>query len=384
MMRHSPLRHAGALLWKRRPLHLTFFVTRRCDARCDFCFSRGRTAAAGPELSTAEIARLAPTVGPLLWLSYSGGEPTLREDLPEITGIFARHCRPVIVLLSTNGLDPRRTADAVAGLLAAAPRSTIVVKLSLDGPPELHDRLRGVPGAHARVLESLGLLRRAGGARAAPGGRRQHRAQRGEPGDRRRGLRRGLAPRRREHPHAQPRARHDPRPRARRRRPGALPRRRRGARPRAAAGLPAPVPLLRRAAQGGAGRAPAAHHRRDAASGRGASSPATPAGSTSCSTSAASSTPARSSRCAWATCATTISMCAPTARSRAGPRRPRRHRTRRVLVHARVLHDDQHPLQPAPLPRAAGGVPAPAPQNRVADFDGAVPRRAARLSPSAY
>jgi len=159
MMRHLPLRHAGALLWKRRPLHLTFFVTRRCDARCDFCFARGRTAATGPELSLAEIARIAPTVGPLLWLSYSGGEPTLREDLPEITAIFARHCRPVIVLLSSNGLDPRRTAAAAAGLLAAAPRSTIVVKLSLDGPPELHDRLRGVPGAHARVLESLRLLR---------------------------------------------------------------------------------------------------------------------------------------------------------------------------------------------------------------------------------
>jgi MoaA/NifB/PqqE/SkfB family radical SAM enzyme len=159
MMRHSPLRHAGALLWKRRPLHLTCFVTRRCDARCDFCFSRGRAAAAGPELSLAEIARLAPTVGPLLWLSYSGGEPTLRADLPEITGIFARHCRPVIVLLSTNGIDPRRTLDAVAGVLHAAPRSTVVVKLSLDGPPALHDRLRGVPGAHARVLESLALLR---------------------------------------------------------------------------------------------------------------------------------------------------------------------------------------------------------------------------------
>ena len=159
MTRHSPLRHAGALLWKRRPLHLTFFVTRRCDARCDFCFSRGRDAAAGPELTVGEIARLAPTVGPLLWLSYSGGEPTLREDLTEITGIFAKHCRPVIVLLSTNGLDPRRTEDAVKGILGAAPRSTIVVKLSLDGPPELHDRLRGVPGAHARVLESLGRLR---------------------------------------------------------------------------------------------------------------------------------------------------------------------------------------------------------------------------------
>jgi radical SAM protein with 4Fe4S-binding SPASM domain len=94
----------------------------------------------------------------LLWLAFSGGEPTLRPDLSEIAGIFAGACRPVIVLLSTNGLDPARTAAAAAGLLDAAPRSTVVVKLSLDGPPELHDRLRGVPGAHASVLESFGRL----------------------------------------------------------------------------------------------------------------------------------------------------------------------------------------------------------------------------------
>jgi MoaA/NifB/PqqE/SkfB family radical SAM enzyme len=156
---YSPLRHAGALLVKRRPLHLTFFATRRCDARCPFCFSRGRAAPASPELSLAEIGRIAPTVGPLLWLAFSGGEPTLREDLQEIAAIFARHCRPVFVLLSTNGLDPARTAAAARGLLAAAPRSTVAVKLSLDGPAEVHDRLRGVPGAHARVLESLALLR---------------------------------------------------------------------------------------------------------------------------------------------------------------------------------------------------------------------------------
>jgi sulfatase maturation enzyme AslB (radical SAM superfamily) len=65
----------------------------------------------------------------------------------------------VIVLLSTNGLDVARTVAAAAGLLAAAPRSTVVVKLSLDGPAALHDRLRGVAGAHDRVLESLAALR---------------------------------------------------------------------------------------------------------------------------------------------------------------------------------------------------------------------------------
>jgi len=324
MMRHSPLRHAGALLWKRRPLHLTFFVTRRCDARCDFCFSRGRAAAtAGPELSSAEIARLAPSVGPLLWLSYSGGEPTLREDLPEITGIFARHCRPVIVLLSTNGLEPRRTAAAAAGLLAAAPRSTIVVKLSLDGPPELHDRLRGVPGAHGRVLESLGLLRDLAareprlevGINTVLSAANQEIA--GEVfaevsrldgvNTHTLSLVRGTIP--------------DPAL-------GAVDPARYLA---AAEGL---ARALREGSSRGTGSLGRGSRRRRTCSSvasspkrcdaGGASSPAMPGGSTSCSTSAANCIPARSSRCDWATCATTLSTCGPRrARRRPGPSSPR-------------------------------------------------------------
>ena len=34
----SLARHAGSILWKRRPIQLTFFVTRKCNARCPFCF----------------------------------------------------------------------------------------------------------------------------------------------------------------------------------------------------------------------------------------------------------------------------------------------------------------------------------------------------------
>src|SRR3990172_6521916 len=35
---YSWLRHAGSILWKRQPIQLTFFVTRKCNARCPFCF----------------------------------------------------------------------------------------------------------------------------------------------------------------------------------------------------------------------------------------------------------------------------------------------------------------------------------------------------------
>lgn len=159
-MTRSPFRHLGSVLWKRRPIHLTLFLTRRCNARCGFCFSRdrGERAPRAPELTAEEIGRLAFGGGQLLWLALSGGEIFLRDDLPQIVGLLERRTKPAIILLPTNGLLPERIRAATEEILLACRRSTVVVKLSLDGPPELHDRLRGVPGAFARVMESHRLL----------------------------------------------------------------------------------------------------------------------------------------------------------------------------------------------------------------------------------
>lgn len=160
-MTRSPFRHLGSVFWKRRPIHLTLFLTRRCNARCAFCFYRdgAEPAARSPELTAEEFGRLAIGGGPLLWLALSGGEIFLRDDLPRLVALLERRTKPAIILLPTNGLLPERIHAATEEILAACRRSTVVVKLSLDGPPELHDRLRGVPGAFSRVMESHRLLR---------------------------------------------------------------------------------------------------------------------------------------------------------------------------------------------------------------------------------
>ena len=158
---HSPLRHLGSILWKRRPIQLTFFVTRKCNARCPFCFylaGAGPPAAHDPELSLPEIERIAGGLGSLLWLAFSGGEPFLRRDLPEISRIFYRRNRPAIMLYPTNGLTPELIAEQTERILRDCPRSVIAVKLSLDGVGEAHDRLRGTPGGFAKVIETYERL----------------------------------------------------------------------------------------------------------------------------------------------------------------------------------------------------------------------------------
>lgn len=162
-MRYSPWRHWSAALLRHRPIQLTFFVTRRCNARCPFCFylnGSGGELPAGGEFSLEEVRAAAPSLGKLLWLAFSGGEPYLRQDLVQLSRAFYEANCPAILLYSTNGFAPERIAEATEEIAARCRRSTVVVKVSLDGVGEAHDRLRGVPGGFEKALRTYRLLAR--------------------------------------------------------------------------------------------------------------------------------------------------------------------------------------------------------------------------------
>jgi radical SAM protein with 4Fe4S-binding SPASM domain len=163
-MTFSPFRHLDSIVWKNRPIQFTFFLTRRCNAKCPFCFyisQKDAAVSAASELSLAEIEKIAPQLGTLLWLAFSGGEIFLRSDLVDITTLFYRINKPAIILLPTNGLLTDTIYSSVETILKSCPESSIVVKLSLDGPEPVHDELRGVSGAYQKTLktcEALGEL----------------------------------------------------------------------------------------------------------------------------------------------------------------------------------------------------------------------------------
>jgi MoaA/NifB/PqqE/SkfB family radical SAM enzyme len=154
---HSPLRHARSLFLKTRPIHLTFFVTRRCNARCPFCFyAAARDAGDGaPELALDEVRRVAASMDALLWVLFSGGEPFLREDLAEVSQVFHDVNRAAFLTYPTNGLLPEAVVETTADVLRRCPESVVVVKVSLDGVGGRHDALRGTPGGFAKAVRTL-------------------------------------------------------------------------------------------------------------------------------------------------------------------------------------------------------------------------------------
>lgn len=84
------------------------------------------------------------------WIVFSGGEPLMNPELPQLCGIL-REEGVRLTLLST-GLLLRRYAAMVA-------ESFDEVIVSLDGPPAVHDAIRRVDGAFALLQTGIRTLR---------------------------------------------------------------------------------------------------------------------------------------------------------------------------------------------------------------------------------
>ena len=101
------------------PPGLNFLVTLRCDMRCRHCFLRDRLEDPGEarEIGLAEIERMTGTMGHVFSLVLSGGEPFLRDELPEIVRLFCERARTNMVTILTDGQMPGRIGAAVEEIL---------------------------------------------------------------------------------------------------------------------------------------------------------------------------------------------------------------------------------------------------------------------------
>jgi len=125
-------------------------TTRACNLNCIHCYAKAVHQSRDRELTTEEgfhlIDDLATFGVPVLL--FSGGEPLLRSDLPELTEYaVSKGMRAVI---STNGT---LITEEKAILLKNAGVS--YVGISLDGLEKVNDHFRGVKGAFKKALNGI-------------------------------------------------------------------------------------------------------------------------------------------------------------------------------------------------------------------------------------
>lgn len=138
------------------PAYLLFFVTHRCDAKCEHCFFWRQLNQPGfSELNLEEIEALARSIGPTLQVTLTGGSPELRHDLPQIAALFHQHCRPANLTFCFNGYHTDRILRMMQETLDLCPGQRVTVGISLDGVGDDHDRLRGMPGLFERASNTV-------------------------------------------------------------------------------------------------------------------------------------------------------------------------------------------------------------------------------------
>jgi Fe-coproporphyrin III synthase len=114
----------------------------RCNCRCAMCDIWKTTDAR--EISAAELERRLADIERLgvEWTVFSGGEPLMHSDLFQLARPL--RCRGIRVTILSSGLLLERYAAEIV-------ETVDDVIVSLDGPPSVHDEIRGV----ARAFEQL-------------------------------------------------------------------------------------------------------------------------------------------------------------------------------------------------------------------------------------
>ena len=127
-------------------------VTKRCNARCDFCDY-------WKEKPTSELKDYVPVVKKLrpLSVSLTGGEPLLREDLPDVIASLRHNFGFLHLSLITNGSP--LTKEKGLKLWAAGLDE---LSISLDYLDERHDEGRGLPGLTRHIITVAPQLTAAG------------------------------------------------------------------------------------------------------------------------------------------------------------------------------------------------------------------------------
>ena len=145
---------------RKYPVLSEIALTYRCQNRCFFCYAsspeRGRTV---PEMTTAEVKTVLDKIvdqARVPTVSFTGGEPTLRADLPELIA-YARY-RDLRTNLITNGI--RCADDAYVAQLAEAGLHSAQVSVEA-GDAATHDAVVGNPGAFERTMQGVRNLKAA-------------------------------------------------------------------------------------------------------------------------------------------------------------------------------------------------------------------------------
>lgn len=136
---------------KSSPLIVSYLTTYKCNQTCKYCdwsLHKNREADTNQAISLIEQMKKSGTIK----LGFAGGESLVRKDIDLL--LECSHKSGIITSISTNGRSVPSHIDSIE-------RYVDVLQVSIDGPEEIHDELRG-KGSYKAAVEAINAGKYAG------------------------------------------------------------------------------------------------------------------------------------------------------------------------------------------------------------------------------
>lgn len=126
-------------------------LTYRCNSRCSMCHVWQNPTKVEDEVSLETLEKIPSGI---CYLNLTGGEPTLRKDLPEIVDLL--YPKAMTLEISSNGL----LAERLEPIIKKYP--DIKIRFSLEGSEIINNRIRGEKDGYNRKIRGLFKLKELG------------------------------------------------------------------------------------------------------------------------------------------------------------------------------------------------------------------------------
>src|SRR4029077_3448355 len=145
-----------------RPTVLIYNCTFVCDAKCEMCGNWKM----GDRKSDMTLEQLDGVMAHDFWgavenLNISGGEPTTRNDLPEMVELFHRRLpRMRKIGINTTGLTPHRAIPMLTRIVKFCAENDLLlsIRVSLDGIGDIHNQVRQVAHGFDKACETIAAM----------------------------------------------------------------------------------------------------------------------------------------------------------------------------------------------------------------------------------
>jgi len=141
------------------PQSISFTITNKCNLRCSMCgqwseegYMHHRKESLATEMTLADWKRLVDEVAAhhISSILLRGGEIFLYPGIVELLE-YINH-KGIFTAIDTNGTQLTRYAEDIVRI------GNIHLTISVDGPEEIHDRVRGVRGCFRRIAKGVTRL----------------------------------------------------------------------------------------------------------------------------------------------------------------------------------------------------------------------------------